>query len=121
MRHFRVIRIVYIKNPVIAYPYHPDQWVGVRCDLLSEVLCEPRNWADAYSMFQLYIWRARKQGIVMPSDMAMEFIVQGYNTRHGRPTNPFSQEALDNDRIIREREWLMMSHKNATRKQGVIK
>lgn len=111
MRHYRVIRVVYIKKPVIAHPYHPDQWAGETCNLLSEVLCTPKTWAEAHSMFQLYILNARRARIVMPSDMAMEFVVHGYTTRHGRPTNPFTQDAFDNDRIIKERECVILNPK----------
>jgi len=114
MRHYRVIRVVYIKEPVIVHPYHPDQWVGVPCKLLSEVLCTPKTWAEAFSMFQLYILNARRARIKMPSDMAMEFLLHGYTTRHGRPTNPFTQDSFDNDKIIKEREWLVMNTKWST-------
>jgi hypothetical protein len=45
----------------------------------------------------------------MPKDVAMEIVLHGYTTRHGRKTDPFSKDSLENDNIVKEREWLVMS------------
>lgn len=109
MRHFRVIKLVYIKNPVLQYP---GQWAGRMSEMLSEVLSEPKTWCEAYEEYRRHIWVTKRQGIRMPKDMAMEIILHGYTTRHGRRTNPFSMDSMLNDHIVKEREWLVMNGVN---------
>ena len=109
MRHFRVIRLVYIKSPATNYP---GQWVGRISEMLSEVLSEPKTWSEAYEEFRRNVWAVKRQRIRMPRDMAMEIVLHGYTTRHGRKTNPFSMESMLNDKIVKEREWLVMNGAN---------
>jgi hypothetical protein len=100
VKYFRVIRLVYIKNPVINYP---GQWTGQISELLSEVVSEKNTWAEAYEEFRRHIWAVKRGRIKMPIDMAMEIIVHGYVSKH-KSKNPFNLS----DRIIKEREWLVM-------------
>lgn len=106
MRHYRIIRLVYIKEPLERIP---GAWTAKQVNLLCEVLSEPKTWSEAYEMYRRFIWASKRARFRMPKDVAMEIVLHGYTTRHGRKTDPFSKDSLENDNIVKEREWLVMS------------
>jgi hypothetical protein len=108
MQHFRVFRVVYWKTPVQRCP---GEWVGTPCNLLSEVLSEPGTWTEAYEDFRLAVWAIKRSNTRLPKDMYVEIILHAYCTRHGHRTNPFTIDSMLNDKILKEREWSLHSHR----------
>lgn len=109
MRFYRVLRVVYFKTEIERYP---GEWVGTPCELLSEVLSEPGTWTEAYEDFRLAVWALKRSRKRLPSNMFVQIIMHGYNTTHGRPTNPFTIDSMLHDKIIKEREWQLLNGVN---------
>jgi len=128
MQFFRVMILTYFKNPQVRYP---GEFVGVLCSqlsgtvpskrtvkefgsaerLLEQLTHDPTNyssWDAAYDRYRELQWLFKKSQIVIPKGMMMEIVLQGYTTRHGCPSSPFTPQSMADERIVKSRDWTIM-------------